>query len=94
MQLKVRRPGGHSNDAKAAAVSLMDIASATSFQVPAPVRTPARTPVRTPVQTTANKQVSDPSDLCHFAILGPTCSMLCIKRACTDDLLEPLKSQV
>ena len=71
VQLKVRRPGRHSNDAKAAAVSLMDIASTTSFQVPAPVRTPVRTPVR----STANKQVSDPSELCIHAILGLICTM-------------------
>ena len=77
VQLKVRRPGRHSNDAKAAAVSLMDIASATSFQVPAPVRTPARTPA----QSTANKQVSDTSELCIHAILRPICTMIYMGRS-------------
>ena len=89
VQLKVRRPGRHSNGAKAAALSLMDIASTTSFQVPAPVRTPARTPVR----STTNKQVSNPSKQCNYAIQDPTCTMICMERAWTDDLLEPLKSQ-
>ena len=73
MQLKVRRPGRHSNDAKAAAVTLMDIASTTSFQMPAPVRTPVR--------TTVNKQVSNPSKLSNHAILGPICTMICMGRS-------------
>ena len=84
MQLKVRRPGRHSNEAKQAAALLLDIASTNSVTMPAPVR----------IQSNNDKQVSNPPDphsRCH-----PHCHQhpYTHEMVTDNDLLELVKSQV